>query len=123
MNVYLNEMERRQAKKRIATHVPLEEVVSQAPDLGFEAAPFTDPQPSPMEALLEKEKLDRLREALQELPEQMRRCVQLRVMKGVSQQEIAAIIGISVNTVKSHLHQAQRILKEKLRQHFGEIDI
>lgn len=123
MNVYRNEIERRQAKKRTASHVALEEARGQLTDLGLEAAPFTDPQPNPMEALLEKEKLDKLREALQELPEQMRQCVQLRVMKGVSSQGIAAILCISLNTVKSHLHHAQKILREKLRQHFGEVDI
>jgi len=123
MNVYRNEIERRLAKKRAASHMPLEEAESRSQARHLDVSQVIDPQPNPMEAVLEKEKMEKLREALLELPEQMRRCVQLRVVKGVSHQEIAAIMCISINTVKAHLHQAQKILKEKLQRQFGEVDM
>ena len=73
-----------------------------------------------MEALLEKERRDKLDEAIQSLPPQMRRCVQLRVIKMLSLAEIAAVMHISINTVKAHLHQAKKALKEELDQHFTD---
>jgi RNA polymerase sigma factor (sigma-70 family) len=76
-----------------------------------------------MEIVLEKERLKKLREAMQELPPQMQRAVYLRVVKELSVQEIAAVLNVSVNTVKSHLHQARRALKEKLSSVFGDVDL
>ena len=74
-----------------------------------------------MERVLQKEKLKKLREALEELPPQMRRCLYLRIVKEQSVQEIATIMGLSVNTVKAHLHQGRRALQAKLAAVFGEV--
>ena len=119
LNEFRNEIEHRHAKKRDVAYVALEEEGGVASP----ARQVIDPRANPMTALLEKEKLEKLRSALEELPEQMRRCAQLRVGKDLSYQEIAVIMGISINTVKAHLHQAQKALKEKLRHYFGEIEI
>jgi RNA polymerase sigma-70 factor (ECF subfamily) len=70
---------------------------------------------------LEKEKLEKLREALVHLPQQMRHCAHLRVVHDLSYAEIAAVMGISVNTVKAHLHQAQKALRTQLSSYFEEI--
>jgi RNA polymerase sigma factor (sigma-70 family) len=78
-------------------------------------SPGTDPE----QAMLEKEKCEKLRQALHELPGQMRRCVQLRV-EDCPTQDIAAVLRISINTVKAHLHQAKRILREKLAPYFSD---
>jgi RNA polymerase sigma-70 factor (ECF subfamily) len=76
-----------------------------------------------MEALLEKEKLERLQSALTELPEQMQRCVRLRVAEDRSYQEIADSLGVSINTVKAHLRQARIALRERLAPYFAEVDV
>ena len=68
-----------------------------------------------MEALLEKEKLERLRRALTELPEQMQRCVRLRVAEDRSYQEIADSLGVSINTVKTHVRSILRKLSASRR--------
>ena len=47
----------------------------------------------------------------------------LRIVEDSSYEEIAAVLGISVNTAKSHLHQAKRLLRQKLQPYFGEIEI
>jgi RNA polymerase sigma-70 factor (ECF subfamily) len=125
-NVYKNELERLGAKKRAAVHVPLEPSENDSPrDRGTRPPTLgaVDPRPWPMEALLEKEKLDRLRRALTELPEQMQRCVRLRVAEDKPYQEIADALGISINTVKAHLRQARIALKEKLTPYFAEVDV
>ncbi|MEW6735498.1 MAG: sigma-70 family RNA polymerase sigma factor [Acidobacteriota bacterium] len=82
-----------------------------------------DPRPNPAEVLLNKEKIEKLREALQQLPEQMRYCAQLRWGRDLSYEQIADIMRISINTVKAHLHQARRILKEKLGVYLDEAEV
>ena len=64
--------------------------------------------------MLASERLAKVTEALGQLPTQMRRCAQLRIVEDRSYAEISAIIGISINTVKAHLHQAKKTLKDKL---------
>ncbi len=125
-NVYKNELERLGAKKRSAVHVPLEPCERDSSgDRGTRPQPLEalDPRPRPMEALLEKEKLERLRQALTELPEQMQRCVRLRVAGEKPYQEIADSLGISINTVKAHLRQARIALRAKLNPYFAEVDV
>ena len=124
MNEYRNELERRHAKKRDVVPVSLDSEAGHADAQPFAAlVQATAPGTDPMQTLLEKEKLEKLRAALEKLPEQMRRCVQLRVAQDLSYQEIASVMGISVNTVKAHLYQAQRALREKLRPYFSEVEI
>jgi RNA polymerase sigma-70 factor (ECF subfamily) len=124
-NVYKNELERLGAKKRAAVHVPLEpfDRDSSGDKTGPQGAQALDPKPRPMEALLEKEKLERLREALTELPEQMQRCIRLRLAEDKPYQEIAEALGISINTVKAHLRQARSALRVKLTPYFAELDM
>ncbi len=117
-NMYLNEMERRGAKKRAVAEVSLEEVRAGAPEIPFDAP--SGVMADPMEGVLEEEKQKKLREAMEQLPVQMRRYVYLRVVKERSVQGIATLLGISVNTVKAHLHQARKILRERLSSLFGE---
>jgi RNA polymerase sigma-70 factor (ECF subfamily) len=121
-NVYKNELERRGARKRASVHVPLEGA-SEDGETPSPASLAVDPRPRPMEALLEKEKLERLRRALTELPEQMQRCVRLRVAEDRSYQEIADSLGVSINTVKAHLRQARIALRNRLAPYFAEVDV
>ncbi|MCS6816683.1 MAG: sigma-70 family RNA polymerase sigma factor, partial [Blastocatellia bacterium] len=90
-NLAINEMERRQAKKRAAAEVPLQEV----PELERAASPTMAAVGDPIAVVLEQEKLEKLREVMHQLPPQMKRCVYLRVVKEQSVQEIATIMGIS----------------------------
>ena len=55
-----------------------------------------------------------VKEAINELPERFRICIDLFFFYDRSYQEIEAITGIPVNTVKSHVFRAKIILKEKL---------
>jgi RNA polymerase sigma-70 factor (ECF subfamily) len=121
-NVWCSLIENRTAQKRSVTLVSLEEQgeSSERPSI---ATRLADSSPDPLTVELEKEKLEKLREALEQLPQQMRRCAQLRVIQELSYSEIAALMGLSVNTVKAHLHQAQKALRTQLSSYFGEIEI
>ena len=122
-NIFRNELERRQAKKRTGRVLSLEERSGKTDDSSGIAGKAIDPRTSPMEALLEKERNEKLAEAVKSLPPQMQRCVRLRVQKGLSMAEIAAVMRISINTVKAHLHQARKVLKEELGQHFNDSEL
>jgi RNA polymerase sigma-70 factor, ECF subfamily len=56
----------------------------------------------------------RLRKLVQELPDLQRAVVTLRYQEDLDPAEICRIIGVPVNTVKSHLHRALVALRRKL---------
>lgn len=56
-----------------------------------------------------------IRDALQKLPEKCRRVFLLKCVRGLKYKEIAEVAGISVNTVKYHLGEAFRIMREELK--------
>jgi RNA polymerase sigma-70 factor, ECF subfamily len=121
-NVWCDTIESRSARKRSAIVLQLEaegETDDRLPLL----ARIADPSADPLTVALENEKLEKLREAVQHLPQQMRRCAQLRVVHDLSYAEIAALMGISVNTVKAHLHQAQKALRAQLSSYFEELEV
>jgi RNA polymerase sigma factor (sigma-70 family) len=49
-------------------------------------------------------------DAVGRLPRRQRECLLLRVRAGMSHAEIAALLGIGVGSVKSHLVEARRTL-------------
>jgi len=116
-NVCCDMFERLAAQKRSGTLLPLE-AEGQTDGRPGLAGRIAGRDADPLAAALEKEKVEKLREALQHLPQQMRRCAQLRVVHELSYAEIAALMGISVNTVKAHLHQAQKNLHAQLSSYF-----
>ncbi len=119
-NVWCSQIERQTAQKRSVMLLSLEGE-SESDDRPSIAARVADQSADPLTVALDKEKLEKLSEALQQLPQQMRRCAQLRVVHDMSYAEIAALMGISINTVKAHLHQAQKALRTQLSSYFEEI--
>jgi RNA polymerase sigma-70 factor (ECF subfamily) len=55
-----------------------------------------------------------VKEAVEDLPERYRICVDLFFFYDRSYQEIEAITGFPVNTIKSHVFRAKKTLREKL---------
>ena len=68
--------------------------------------------PSPAEAAMRKEAADRVRQAVQTLPEKHQQVVLLRFFEDASLPEIAALLHCSLGTVKSRLHYALEKLRE-----------
>ncbi len=67
--------------------------------------------------LLETERSELRRElnrAMELLPERQRTIVSMFDLEGFSSPEIAEVMGISDGTVRWHLHQARRVLREAL---------
>jgi RNA polymerase sigma-70 factor (sigma-E family) len=55
-----------------------------------------------------------LRQAVATLPHRKRACIVLRYLVGMSESETAALLGVSVGTVKSQTHKALRLLRDQL---------
>lgn len=74
--------------------------------------------------ILDKERLKALRAAVEDLPEQMRDCLTLRLYHDLAYREIAVVKKISIETVKAHLFRARKRLQERLSDFvFGESDV
>ncbi len=110
-NVYRNELRRRGAAKRDAFEESVESLVeSQAEGRPDVLSVLSSKAPGPLDGALRRERLASLRVELERLPPQMRRCVYLRLYQDLKYREIAAVMRISIETVKAHLHQAQKRL-------------
>jgi RNA polymerase sigma-70 factor, ECF subfamily len=66
----------------------------------------------PVDPLLDR----RLRQLIRELPEMQRAVVTLRYQEDLDPSEICRVVGMPVNTVKSHLHRALQALRRKLEK-------
>ena len=120
-NVYRNTLRNRSAVKRAADEVSLESALEESDAI------LGDPslRPAfngPLTEALEKERLLILHAALGELPRQMRQCVILRLDQDLSYQEIADVLQVSIETVKTQLHRARRRLKGQLADYFVGLD-
>lgn len=71
---------------------------------------------TPIEAAMRSDRKDRVREALQHLPEAQREVLVLTFYHQLTGPEIAEVLGISLGTVKSRLHRAKELLKQVLLQ-------
>ncbi|MBQ9623027.1 MAG: RNA polymerase subunit sigma-24, partial [Treponema sp.] len=61
-----------------------------------------------------------VREAVKDLPEKFKICVELYFFYDNSHAEISKITGEGINTIKSHIFRAKKILREKLRSYYEE---
>jgi RNA polymerase sigma factor (sigma-70 family) len=69
---------------------------------------------------LERDEMERaLRRAIAELPEERRIVVVLRDLEGLSYEEIAEALGLSLGTVRSRLHRGRMELKGRLEKFFA----
>ncbi|MDX1283754.1 MAG: RNA polymerase sigma-70 factor [Draconibacterium sp.] len=64
--------------------------------------------------LYDPEIIQKIKDAIDELPPQMSRVFRLKLLDGLKQDEIAAELDISVNSVKTHLKRARVKLRESL---------
>ncbi|MFY9824646.1 MAG: sigma-70 family RNA polymerase sigma factor [Thermoanaerobaculia bacterium] len=113
-NAYRQRLRRGVAGKRDAPEIPLE---GSAEEGGPMAALATD-EPVPGEEMLQRERSLLLRQAIDRLPEQMRKCLVLRVDHEMAYKEIAVVLRVSPETVKVHLARARRRLQEELGPYF-----
>ena len=100
---------RRRGRARLVPQSPEEESEPEYPD----SAPGPDHQ------LLGRELHQAIEAAMALLPEKERLAVVLRHHQGMSYEEIAVVLGVSLPSVKSLLFRARNSLKEKLGPYLG----
>lgn len=122
-NIYRNEIRHRQAGKRRAKVVSLEGETERGREFQVSALRSAAPERQPLDHALASEAQRLLREGLDELPPRMRRCVKLRLGHDLSYEEIATLMQVTSATVKVQLHQARRRLREKLGDHFHDLEL
>jgi len=86
--------------------------------LTAELAQLADPGPTPLQAVLSREAAALVRAKIAELPAHYRLAVVLCDLEGLSYEEIARIMRVSLGTVKSRVHRGRALLKEKLADYF-----
>jgi RNA polymerase sigma-70 factor (ECF subfamily) len=86
--------------------------------LGEDAAALVeqaaDPAPTPEEAALRRSDADRVRAAIEAIPEPFREAVVLRDLEDLSYAEIAEVTGVPVGTVMSRLARGRAMLAKQL---------
>ncbi len=108
-NVYLGYRRNKLAGKRSGIEIPLPEGEH---DPGREPLP---PAPATQEEeLLRRERAQKVREAIMEMPEQRRKCLILKYHGGFTVREIAVLLKLADGTIKAHLHQAREQLPSLL---------
>ena len=73
-----------------------------------------DPAPTPEEELSRKSDADRVRAAVEAIPEPFREVVVLRDLEELSYAEIAEVTGVAVGTIMSRLSRGRAILARQL---------
>jgi len=117
-NLWRNRHRTHNTQKRAGVEIPLGsesgEIVSDR---------LSSPEPGPERALLDRERVKVLTSAVDELPPQMRRAVQLRLYQQLKYNEIAGVLQVSLQTVRSTLSQAKARIRQRLANVFPEIDL
>jgi len=105
-------------RRRAGEPVRFESIEQGGPGAGDQNAPIDilDRAPGVDQQLIDEWADDRLRAALKKLPPAYRIVVLLREMEGLPTKEVAAITGYSEANVKTRLHRARLLLKERLGQ-------
>ena len=79
-----------------------------------EALTAADPRPSADQTLIDDEVSERLDAAIGQLPPALKEALLLTSFEGLSQQEAAAILGVSVKAVETRAYRARKLLAERL---------
>jgi RNA polymerase sigma-70 factor (ECF subfamily) len=78
---------------------------------------LADPKDSQLDALLKNEKVDLISATIEKLPKKQKAILILRTYQDLSYEEIAEIIGGSVNSAKVNFHHAIENIKRLVGQH------
>ena len=88
-------------------------------DAGRLADRVADPGPQPDDAVAAHELARQLDDAIGALEPMYREVLLLRDVEGLTAPEVAAVVGVGVDAVKSRLHRARAMMRERLAPVFG----
>jgi len=108
-NLAIDELRKRQRKGKFLFYNVVEHF---QPD--DNAVPLPDQRQCPERTFDTREKAERLGIAIDSLSEKYRLAFVLKEVQGLSYEETAGVLNISLGTVKSRIHRAKLLLREKL---------
>jgi RNA polymerase sigma-70 factor, ECF subfamily len=117
VRIAVNESLMRLRKRRTGKLVSMDEDVQT--DEGSVPRDFADWAPNPEQNYTQAELAEILRKTIQGLPQGFRVVFVLRDVEGLSTEETAETLGLSVPAVKSRLLRARLQLRERLTRYFG----
>ena len=100
---------------RVLTRLCIDQYRRRTPQQHPDPAGILSEDAGPPEALLQRERAEQVRAAIQELPPRQRIAIVLRHYEGLPYEEIAGAMGASVRAVDALLSRARKALKERLR--------
>lgn len=96
----------------------IEALLPQFDATGHPQRPVSPWNQTPAEAIQSRENLERVRAAIDELPEAYRAVLVLRDIEGLDTAEAATVLEVTPNTVKTRLHRARQALRALLEPSF-----
>jgi RNA polymerase sigma-70 factor (ECF subfamily) len=108
-------------KRRASTFAPAAER-SLDSDVAAEAARLADPAKGPHEMLANREVENALDQAIRALEPMYREVLLLRDVEGLTAPEVAEVLGVSVQAVKSRLHRARLSVRARVAPVLGAPD-
>ncbi len=103
--------------RKLPAVASLDEVIEN--DEGAMPRELTDWSHDPEAALLNQETREAMDVAVAALPETLRSVFLLRDVDGLSTEEAAAVLNLSIEATKVRLHRARVVLRDKLSNYFG----
>ncbi|MBF1444754.1 MAG: sigma-70 family RNA polymerase sigma factor [Prevotella nigrescens] len=81
-----------------------------------EGQPRQEPLSTPQDRLVDQDRLRIVKEIVNSLPEKQRTCMQLRDFEGKQYKEIASILGITEEQVKTNIFRARQTVKQRFQK-------
>ena len=81
-----------------------------------EAQHRQEPLSTPQDRLVDQDRLRIVKEIVNSLPEKQRTCMQLRDFEGKQYKEIASILGITEEQVKTNIFRARQTVKQRFQK-------
>ena len=78
--------------------------------------PRQEPLSTPQDRLVDQDRLRIVKEIVNSLPEKQRTCMQLRDFEGKQYKEIASILGITEEQVKTNIFRARQTVKQRFQK-------
>ncbi len=103
--------------RKVTAHRCIDYVRRHRPEVGLDKAPEPASGPPEGDPLLSR----RVRQLLASLPETPRMVMILRYQEDLDPEDIARLLRMPVNTVKTHLHRSIMMLREKLGRVLGDV--
>lgn len=106
-------------RKRKVRSYEYDDGIAHRPALQEEVFPVVSSasRETPTGRLLREELAQKIREAMDKLSPKHRQVLVLRELEGMSYQDIADTVGISIGTVMSRLHHARKKMQDKLSRY------